>query len=155
MMKTLENWDCEVVHSLYCSTHAWSTTLCIQGRKGCRRYQTFLLHFILGNLTFPLSGWFQILVHVLCIVDIGLNIFISTSVCKHVPSTWCAPAPAPAPTPIPGGCPFPLSYSLYTDGCHRNQENSYLLRLLMSMLYFFFLVQGTQDGQGAALGDVT
>ena len=46
----------------------------------------------------------------------------------------------------------PLLYSLYSDDCRSNQENSYLVRLADDSA-LLSLVLGTQDGHGASADD--
>ena len=47
----------------------------------------------------------------------------------------------------------PLSYILYMDDCHSNQENSYLVKFADDSALLSLL--GTQDGHGAGLYDFT
>jgi len=68
---------------------------------------------------------------------------MSTSVCEHV--VFCASCRL---NWIPGVCPS-LSYILYMDDCHSNQENSYLVRFADDSALLSLL--GTQDGHGTGL----
>ena len=74
---------------------------------------------------------------------------MSTSVCEHVLSVSCRCTGSPL-----GVCPLLLLYIVYTVDCRSNQENSYLVKFADDSA-LLSLLQGTQDGHGAALDDFT
>ena len=80
--------DCKVVHSLCCSTHAWSTNVCIQGRKGCWRCQAVPFDYVVRVLGDAAVSCSNLLCWLLFCVLIQCSQLISNVSLQHDLVLW-------------------------------------------------------------------